>query len=100
MKLLQTAGTQEGARVGLGATETLVEEHRVFAAAFFKDVAAVRHGHILVENAFLHEEFEGILVKYFRPKIAVIACAVAAVEDMIEIGGTVTWNDLVNQTGL
>ena len=90
---LQSAGTDKGFRIRICATETAVEVHGLVAAALFENVSAEGHCGLCVEDAFLLEQLEGILVEDFRPKVTIVACIVSATEDMGEICCAIARND-------
>ena len=98
--LLQAAGAEERRRIGFGAAELTEEGHRLFGTALLEEGLAegLRRGG--VEDTVGHELLPGIHIQDFSPQIAVIACAVAAVEDVVEIGRAVARDDLVDEAHL
>ena len=98
--LLQAAGAEEGAGVWLGATEALVENHRLFAAALLKEGATELHVDLRIVQALLLEILKCILVQDFCPEIAIVACRISAIEYMVEIGSPVARNDFPDQPPL
>ena len=83
----EPAALEEGIDGGRLPPEALVEDHGVFAAAAFEDVAAEGGGGGAVEDAVLLEDGEGVRVEHFRPFVAVVACGVSSAEDVPEGGG-------------
>lgn len=95
---LQKATTaEEGSRIGLGATEGLVESHRLLAAALLKECLLELAGEVKIPYAILLEGCKCILVNHFRPKIAVVSGSIAAGEDMVEISRAIAGDDFVDQ---
>ena len=81
------------------APEFFVQFHTAFATAALEDIFAVRFRRRPVENvAALDESFVSILVEYFGPDVAVIPSGISPAENVCEIGVTVTWFDLRDQS--
>ena len=98
--LLKSAGAGKGGGVGIGAAELPVEGHGLFGAASFKEGGTERGRCGRVEDAVGHELLPGVVSKDLAPKVAVVACAVSAVEDVVEVGGAVTRDDFIYQSHL
>lgn len=95
--LFQTAGAEEGAGVWLGATEALVENHRLFAATLLKEGATELHVDFRIVQALLLEILKRIFIQDFCPEIAIVACRISAIEYMVEIGSPVARDDFPDQ---
>ena len=61
--LLQAAGTDESVRIRIGATELVVEDHRLLTAAFLEEEAAELPGHFRIPETIALPVLEGILVQ-------------------------------------
>ena len=55
------------------AAELTVQFHKVIAAAFFQNVAAIAHAGLLIEQALLDKALIGITIQHFGPEITVVA---------------------------
>ena len=98
LNLLQTAGADEHVRVGIGTAELVVEDHRLFTAAFLQEERTELVGHLWIPETIALPELEGILVQDLCPEVAVVASAVTAAESMVEIRAAVTWDNLADET--
>ncbi len=63
LNLFQTAGTDESVRIRIGATELVVENHRLFTAAFLHEKRTELVSHLRVPETIALPELEGILVQ-------------------------------------
>ena len=93
----KSPGTKQSPRIRSSPAETLVENHRLLGSTGLKYIVLEGSGCFRVKDSLLPEEFKGILVQHLSPEIAVVACTVAAVEDMVEIRSAVAWNDFPDE---
>ena len=73
--------------------------HAFVVAAFLQAVLAERSSQFWVEEiARTLEVVKGVFVQHLSPCIGIIASAIATIEDMAEVGGAVTWQNLRHQS--
>ena len=63
LNLFQTAGTDESVRIRIGATELVVEDHRLLTTALLEEEAAELPGHFRIPETIALPVLEGILVQ-------------------------------------
>ena len=92
----QSPGTEKSTGIRLRATERKVEGHRFLAAPLLKEGLAELQSHLRIVYSLLLEVLESVLVQNLGPEIAIVAGTVTAVEDVVEVGRAVAWDDLVD----
>ena len=82
----------------IGATELVIEGHRLLAAALLEEEAAELLGHFRIPETVALPVLESVLVQNLCPEVAVVAGTVTAAESVVEIRAAVTRDNLVDKT--
>ena len=86
LRLLDAVALQQGVDGGVFAAESAVELGGMGGATLLKHILAERACGLGIEDTILLEVGEGIGVEHLGPFVGVVACGIAAGEDMAEGG--------------